>query len=275
MRQLFISFSGGRTSAYMTWRLLGPDRPADTEIVVAFANTGCEHEKTLEFIDRCDRLFGFGTVWIEAVTQPAKGDGVLPRIVTIDTASRNGEPFEAVIRKHGVPNRNFQHCTRELKARVLRAYMRSIGWAKYQTAIGIRADETDRMNVNAERERFIYPLIGWGVRKPDVLAWWSRQSFDLGLPEHLGNCTWCWKKSLKKHLILARENPEVYAFPARMEATYPDAGPGIRDRPRRFFRGNLGASDLLAMANGPEPAGSDESGNCSESCEVHEEEEGM
>ena len=54
MKRLFISFSGGRTSAYMARRLLR-DRPADTEIVTVFANTGQEDERTLEFVDRCDR----------------------------------------------------------------------------------------------------------------------------------------------------------------------------------------------------------------------------
>ena len=38
------------------------------EVLVLFANTGQEHEKTLEFINNCDQQFGFNTVWLEAVT---------------------------------------------------------------------------------------------------------------------------------------------------------------------------------------------------------------
>lgn len=44
-----ISFSGGRTSAYMTKMLL--DNFNDKyDFIVTFANTGMEHNKTLDFI---------------------------------------------------------------------------------------------------------------------------------------------------------------------------------------------------------------------------------
>ena len=47
-----ISFSGGRTSAYMTERLLR-ELPPD-QVIVCFANTGKEEPETLEFVRRCD-----------------------------------------------------------------------------------------------------------------------------------------------------------------------------------------------------------------------------
>ena len=49
-----VSFSGGRTSAYMLWRILhahGGALPPD--FVVAFANTGREREETLRFVHEC------------------------------------------------------------------------------------------------------------------------------------------------------------------------------------------------------------------------------
>ena len=49
-----ISFSGGRTSAYMLWRVLqshGGSLPDDC--VVCFANTGKEEEATLRFVREC------------------------------------------------------------------------------------------------------------------------------------------------------------------------------------------------------------------------------
>lgn len=56
-----ISFSGGRTSAYMTKMLI--DNLGDVyDFIVTFANTGLEDEKTLQFVKNCDDYFGFNTV---------------------------------------------------------------------------------------------------------------------------------------------------------------------------------------------------------------------
>lgn len=280
--RLAISFSGGRTSAYMTKRLLdlAAERNDGTEIVVLFANTGQEHDETLKFVDRCDKLFGFNVVWLEAVVDPEHGKGTGFKVVTYETAAREGEPFEAGIQKYGIPNKNFPWCTRELKLNPIRAYLRSIGWeaGTYDTAIGIRADEADRISASARENRIIYPLVKWGVHKEDVLAWWAAQPFDLDLPEHLGNCKTCWKKSDRKLLTIAKDDPAAFAFFKRMEETYPDAGPGDFDRPRRFFRQSRSADEMLALSRQPfarfHPDNEvqlsllDLGGGCGESCEV-------
>ena len=49
-KTLVISFSGGRTSGYLTKRLL-EEKSKWKDVIVIFANTGQEHEKTLEFIN--------------------------------------------------------------------------------------------------------------------------------------------------------------------------------------------------------------------------------
>ena len=57
---LFVSFSGGRTSAYMCWWLL--NNKADVyDFIFIFANTGLEHENTLKFVNQCDTLVS-GTI---------------------------------------------------------------------------------------------------------------------------------------------------------------------------------------------------------------------
>ena len=64
--KLRISFSGGRTSAYMTkWMI--ENLKDKYEMIVCFANTGKEREETLEFVDKCDKKFGFNVVWIESI----------------------------------------------------------------------------------------------------------------------------------------------------------------------------------------------------------------
>lgn len=278
---LFVSFSGGRTSGYMTKRILDQWRDRYDRVVILFANTGKEQEATLRFVEQCDRAFGLGVVWVEAVVHPERGKGTTHRVVSFNTASRKGEPFEAAIRKFGIPNKHYPHCTRELKQRPMFSYLRSLGWkpGSFEIAIGIRVDEVDRISARAETDHIVYPLVKWGVKKTDVLAWWRQQPFDLYLPEHLGNCDFCWKKSLRKHLTLALEHPSVFDFPIEMELRYPFNGPGTHDGPRRFFRGNRSALDIVEQAltapfepfvdnNRVFDPEMDASTGCAESCEV-------
>jgi hypothetical protein len=277
-KRLFISFSGGRTSAYMTRRLLAEQ--AYDETVVVFANSGEEDERTLQFVRDCDEKMGFNTVWVEAVVHATRRDGTTHKVVEFDTAARAGEPFEAMIKKFGIPNKNYPHCTRELKQRPLYSFIHSLGWGKgsYDVAVGIRADEADRISGSAEANNIVYPLVKWGVTKPDILAFWRQQNFDLYVPEHFGNCVFCWKKSFRKLLTVAKEDPSVFEFPAKMEAEFGFAGPGTKSAPRVFFRSAKSALDILAMANEPfEPFVDanlafdpelDTGGGCGDSCEV-------
>ena len=96
-KTLVVSFSGGRTSAYMTKRLLEEKSKEFKDVIVIFANTGQEHEKTLEFINNCDKKFNFNTVWIEAVTHKNKRIASTAKVVDFESASRDGAPFEGVI----------------------------------------------------------------------------------------------------------------------------------------------------------------------------------
>lgn len=285
-RRLFISFSGGETSALMARLCFTEWREKWDEIVTLFANTGEENEETLEFVHECDRAFGFNTVWLEAVVHSADRVGTTHKVVNISTASRNGEPYEAHIQKYGIPNKNFPHCTRELKLRPMQSYLRSIGWEPrtYATAIGIRADESTRRSPSHLDNRVIYPLLDWQpTTKPQVNQFWMKQAFRLNLTGYQGNCKWCWKKSLRKLMTIIDETPSVLNFPDRMEEQYGLIGaefektvrPGYR---RVFFRGGLSAKDLRREhAKGeftrvPDdalaiPRIDVEDASCSESCE--------
>lgn len=151
-KKLLISFSGGRTSAYMLYWLTHEweDRH-NWKMIVVFANTGKEEEGTLEFVNRCSIEWNIPIVWVEGYHTDMNGNWyskkgwkVFHRVVSFETASRNGEPFENVISVLGIPSTNAPFCSDELKRRVIESYLKRIGWKNYYKAIGIRADEGGR-----------------------------------------------------------------------------------------------------------------------------------
>ena len=61
-----ISFSGGRTSAYMLWHILDAhDGKLPDDVHVCFANTGKEREETLRFVHECATRWGVRVRWLE------------------------------------------------------------------------------------------------------------------------------------------------------------------------------------------------------------------
>lgn len=293
MDRLAISFSGGRSSAVMLDLCL--DAYSELDISITFANTGCEHEETLRFVDAIDRNLcrprGREVVWIEAEVTQELGVGPAPRIVDYATASRDGKPFRETVRKYGVFNRTRPQCTTKLKEDPMRNYRRRVlGWEKgsYSVAVGIRADEVDRVSARAAELRLIYPLVDARYTRRDVNEHAARWPWDLRLPSDAhGNCVWCWKKSLRKLYTVAAQTPEAFDFPAEMERLY---GEGHRTnlpgQVRTFFRENRSAEQIVAeaRAGGFRPY-TDEvyhqiemfdhtldlaDGGCSESCEPFE-----
>lgn len=263
-----LSFSGGRTSAYMVYKMV-TEMSDQYEFVVTFANTGLEHPKTLEFVHKCDIFFGFNTIWLEAVVHHGQRKGTGYKIVTYETASRNGEPFEEVIKKYGIPNMNYPHCTREMKLQPMRAYLKDKGYDNIPVAIGIRDDESRRVSVQAVANNIVYPLVDmFPTDKIEVLDFWKTQPFDLDIEEFEGNCLGCFKKSQKKQFMQIEKNPAAFDFFKRMEEKYPSED-------RVFFRGRLDTKGLFRMYE--ELKGIDlpesvnyENGGCSESCELYD-----
>jgi len=221
-----ISFSGGRTSAYMLWRVLQSNDGLPDDCVVCFANTGKEEEATLRFVQRCSDEWGVPITWLEY--KPHEETRQRFKIVNFDTASRNGEPLEAVIRaKQYLPNPVTRFCTIETKIRTMENYLLSIGLAESRaegercSMIGIRADEPLRAAKIADKWRV--PLYLAGVNVHEVGEFWSRQPFNLELPTYngrtlAGNCDLCFLKPTNQIFTLIQERPERAIWWAKMEA---------------------------------------------------------
>jgi 3'-phosphoadenosine 5'-phosphosulfate sulfotransferase (PAPS reductase)/FAD synthetase len=270
-----ISFSGGRTSAYMLWRVLqahGGTLPGD--VLVCFANTGREHEATLRFVHDCATHWGVQVRWVEFRCDPPAKPGGKARLwaeeVGFNSASRNGEPFEAMIRQRKfLPNPVSRFCTTELKIRTIRRwcvkhYGNAITWTQ---VVGLRADEPRRVErmqdpdrrkkAGRERRAVALPLAAAGITKADVLAFWREQSFDLGLRGAWeGNCDGCFLKRKSFIARLWQDYPERAAWWARVErdlasakARNPDVG-----RFRKDWRGGYAAIGKQARAQPALPA---------------------
>ena len=243
-----ISFSGGRTSAYMLWRVLQSNNGLPDGSVVLFANTGKEDEATLEFVRDCGQHWGVPITWLEWRDAEEPKDRF--EVVTFETASRNGEPFEALIKKKNyLPNPVTRFCTVELKIKPFANYCRHhLGWEEWDNMVGIRADEQRRVaKIRANPSDGVkgitrlMPLADAGISRSDVSSFWKAQPFDLKLPNingvtYHGNCDLCFLKGASQILSLIQEKPERAIWWAAQEGTI--NSPGIanggyfrKDRP--------------------------------------------
>jgi 3'-phosphoadenosine 5'-phosphosulfate sulfotransferase (PAPS reductase)/FAD synthetase len=216
-----ISFSGGRTSGYMLRRIL--DIGLKPDVRVLFANTGKERPETLDFVHECEMRWNVPIHWLEYDEGGEYGCQTWTyRQVNYRTAARRGEPFEALIKKRGLPNPVFRFCTQELKIRPMRDYMRAQGYEHWTNVIGIRADEPDRVarrrQPTKERWDIGMPLADANVIEQDVMEFWAEQPFDLRLRPDEGNCDLCFLKSPLKRSRIARERPDLLVWWVNQEA---------------------------------------------------------
>lgn len=249
-----ISFSGGRTSGMMLYRILeayGGSIPDDIKVV--FCNTGKEREETLEFVERCSKEWNVSIVWLEYSTEEGpirRGKPVrrkIFKIVDFQTASRNGEPFEHLINpRKMLPNAVMRFCTSELKVLTLARYIKQVAlWEDWVNAIGFRFDEPDRVasakglskkQPHHERalfdelredsgdwkkpvkgERLIFPLFDAKITRNDVMEFWTSQPFDLQLQPHEGNCDGCFLKGKRTLIRTFTDDPSLADWWIRQE----------------------------------------------------------
>lgn len=208
-----IAFSGGRTSAYMLYHILEANGGLPDRVEVTFQNTGRELPPTLDFVAEVGRRFGVMITWLEY--RAAKP---LFEVVGYQGASRNGEPFDQLIsRKQALPNQHKKWCSAELKTLTAKRYLVSIGWRKWTSAVGFRADEAHRTPFVCNRSTGWVPLRAANVTRHDVVAFWRKQPFDLALPSFGGktiggNCDGCFLKSEAYLASLSRDMPQRHEW---------------------------------------------------------------
>lgn len=119
--------------------------------------------------------------------------------------------------------------------------------AGHVTLLGLRADEEKRIGKIESRSVFAegaslscsihtqppgehpcFPLAEWGMDSADIRRFWLRRDFDLRVPEHAGNCVFCFMKGTRSLAAAARrpdperqaEAPSDIAWWVRMEERY-------------------------------------------------------
>lgn len=215
-----IAFSGGRTSAFMLHEILQTNGDLPDRAVVTFQNTGREMPQTLDFVQQVGERWGVRIIWLEY--RPITP---LFEIVSHNSASRDGEPFEALIRRRKyLPNQQMRFCTIELKIRTAKRYLMSLGWKHWTNCVGLRADEPHRLNKPKPKDRWTVwtPLAAAGIGRHHVVDFWNKQPFDLRLPNvggncWLGNCDGCFLKSEASVAAFTRDYPERAEWWERME----------------------------------------------------------
>lgn len=245
-----ICFSGGRTSGKMLFEILAAfNGKLPPDVHVAFENTGKERDETLDFVHEVETRWGVAVTWLEYndrfdLEDYRKADGTLAdrrrkytasdladpykrgfKIVTYETAARDGEPFDAVLRYYAefrkickgespiLPTVPSRMCTTHLKIKTNTRWMMSMGYDYFDAVQGIRFDEPRRWtkmmaqnSKGSERYNNVLPLYDAGVTKADVFEFWQSQPFDLQLdPEsYAGNCNFCFLKNDDKLINLMR-----------------------------------------------------------------------
>jgi len=217
-----ISFSGGRTSGYMLYKILDSyDGVLPDDVHVTFANTGKEMPETLDFINDCAVNWNVNVRWLELDIHDERPI-YRTKEVTYETASRNGEPFAALIRrKKMLPNVMMRICTQELKINVMKRFMRAKGYKEWANVIGLRYDEPKRVAKQRKQNdsgknkwTSLVPLYDNKVMVEDVALFWEKNEFDLKLPNHsgktlAGNCDLCFLKGTRTLIKLIKEKPEL------------------------------------------------------------------
>lgn len=266
---LLISFSGGRTSAYMTHLILnGCLKNQYTqkydEIRPVFLNTSCEHSDTYRFIRDCVKHFNWHNLAVlqGVFYQSGKNDFIE---TTIDACDKTGETFLSAAKRY----KGFSFlraCTRELKLGVFNRFVaKNYKDCIVDRAIGIRADEPLRYK---QKHGFIYPLV---EDKPsfkfEILDFFRQFDFDLKIPEYLGNCIYCYCKSEPKLMKAIQETQNTPLFNKWVEIAKTNPQPQYRNY--KYF------DDLIKTAN-TMPVIDDLfaekrfTGGCSESCEFYD-----
>ncbi len=272
-----VSFSGGRTSAYLCKVMI--DKFGRDNVDFIFMDTGAEHPKTYEFIRKVNKHFDLNLTCLRGDFNQPLGKGHSYKIVSINDICADLKPYKNMVDKYGTPTVASGWCTSRMKEETHDKYCNDkYGKGNYQTWIGIRADEPRRLGGIGKKETLKYMAEITDAEKQDILNYWSKMPFDLGIDEWLGNCVFCFKKSNLKLAAAQRDEPELYMQWLDMVEAAPDRNKKDGRNSMHMYRKQKTLPELIATFDGSTGQeikarirGSKmiDTNSCSESCEVY------
>lgn len=157
-----VSFSGGRTSAYLCKVMI--EKFGRDNVDFIYMDTGAEHPKTYEFIKNVDHEFGLDLVCLRGNFDSPLGVGATFEVVDVESIGCDLLPFASYANKYGTPTVTGASCTSRMKEETHDRYCNVVYPDKpnlvkynkkkgkhvfsqfkkqYETWIGIRADEPE------------------------------------------------------------------------------------------------------------------------------------
>lgn len=254
----FVNFSGGRSSGFMLYQILKQNNGLPVNTFAVFANTGREMPQTLDFVNECSCKFGVDITWLEyTFDKNASGGKSDPKhkhkVVNHATASRNGEPFEAMIKaRNYLPNVVSRICTSELKVKLIKRFAKrslSVKESSVINVLGIRYDEPQRWNkATFQHCDTIFPMVYAKHTKKDVFDFWDGQDFDLRLDRngYLGNCDLCFLKGKGKLKSIINHYPHLAGWWVEQEQhVLKQKGVKLQHKYMAQFNKNFSYQDLI------------------------------
>ena len=282
---IFCAISAGYSSIIMATKL--KEWYPNHNIIYGMANTSKEDEESLIFMNKCDKYFGFNMTWIEAIINQDRGKGTDYKITDFKSLKRNGEIFEDGIKKYGIPSKINKWCNRELKLVPIKKFCDNIfGSKNYSIAVGMRADEMDRVSKDYKNNNVFYPLLDNGITTKERNKFWNDKPIQIKIPAYRGNCDMCFEKSNRKLMTIINEKPDKAVWWDKMIKKYSKITIEGKDSYNHFaenggmnfYRQNKTIEDLIEMAKQPFSKATDEyiyendlfdlEGECGAGCKV-------
>lgn len=254
-KNLMVTVSGGRSSAFMARHIQTNPKYKDFEKIYVFANTGQERPETIKFLKNIVECWGIPLNIIEAVGSEKMGVGITYKVVDFDNISMNSEPFDEII-KHknkgdfsGLPHSDAPYCSENLKTIPCKKFCDNIfGVNNYIKAIGFRKEDMPKRiswaEIKEDKKR-IFPLLTdfeQSISNRELNDFYDINQFKLTIHNKYGNCELCWKKSEKniiENIILGARTIDWWQ---KKEIEYNNTS----------FRNNKSINDYIKMSKLPQ-----------------------